>query len=67
MLRAMALMSCPDCGNEVSTQAMSCPKCGRQLRLPKRTFSAAGCLVITILVLLLLPALWFTGCGGLLR
>jgi hypothetical protein len=25
----MSLMTCPDCGNPVSTEAVSCPKCGR--------------------------------------
>ena len=25
----MALITCPDCSNEVSTKAISCPKCGR--------------------------------------
>jgi hypothetical protein len=25
----MALNSCPDCGNQVSTEAAACPKCGR--------------------------------------
>jgi hypothetical protein len=26
--KAMALISCPDCGNEVSSNAVACPKCG---------------------------------------
>ena len=24
----MALIKCPECGNEVSDKALSCPKCG---------------------------------------
>jgi hypothetical protein len=27
----MALISCPDCGSEVSDRAPSCPKCGRPI------------------------------------
>jgi predicted amidophosphoribosyltransferase len=25
----MSLVRCPDCGNEISTEAYVCPKCGR--------------------------------------
>jgi uncharacterized OB-fold protein len=37
----MALMPCPDCGGEMSTEAHVCPKCGRpnkalQKRLGKK-------------------------------
>lgn len=40
----MALATCRDCGNEVSTSAKTCPKCGRPV--PTRTFTtAAGCLI----------------------
>lgn len=31
----MALMICPDCGNECSTSAESCPHCGRPFAKPK--------------------------------
>lgn len=30
----MALMICPECGNEVSDQAVACPKCGRPFEAP---------------------------------
>lgn len=30
----MALMICPECGNEVSDQAIACPKCGRPFEAP---------------------------------
>lgn len=30
----MALMICPECGNEVSDQAVSCPNCGRPFDAP---------------------------------
>jgi len=61
----MALMSCPDCGNEVSTQAMSCPKCGRQLRLPKKAFSKLGCFTILVLLFVLACALKLFGCPAI--
>lgn len=25
----MPLVSCPDCGNQISSEAWACPKCGR--------------------------------------
>jgi ssDNA-binding Zn-finger/Zn-ribbon topoisomerase 1 len=34
----MALITCPECSNEVSDTALKCPKCGVQLRKPKRGF-----------------------------
>jgi hypothetical protein len=30
----MALIKCPDCSTEVSTEARNCPECGRPLRKP---------------------------------
>lgn len=32
----MALVSCPECSSEVSSEALKCPKCGYGLRIPKR-------------------------------
>lgn len=40
----MALMKCPECGQEVSDSALDCPKCGKQLRKPKRGFFGKLCL-----------------------
>ena len=34
----MALISCPECSNEISDTALKCPKCGIQLRKLKRGF-----------------------------
>lgn len=34
----MALISCPECNNNVSDAAFKCPSCGTQLRKPKRGF-----------------------------
>jgi zinc-ribbon domain len=45
----MALIRCPDCGNEVSDQAPACPKCGKPISSaipakPKTTLTKpAGC------------------------
>jgi len=33
----MALIKCPECGTEVSSDALKCPKCAKQLRKPQRT------------------------------
>jgi hypothetical protein len=51
----MPLVTCPDCGKEVSDQAPSCPSCGRPLAAPRQPPSAyiskksetfgVGCLV----------------------
>ena len=30
----MALNTCPDCGNQVSSEATSCPNCGKPLNKP---------------------------------
>lgn len=32
----MAIVKCPDCGSDVSTEAPACPKCGRPLAPAKR-------------------------------
>lgn len=33
----MAIIKCPECGQDVSDSAMKCPHCGKQLRKPKRS------------------------------
>lgn len=43
----MALIHCPECGTEISSEAVSCPKCGKpmcefQLKTPKINDSPAG-------------------------
>jgi len=37
----MALINCPDCNQQVSTNAVSCPKCGAPVA-KAREFEAAG-------------------------
>ena len=57
----MALMPCPECGTEVSTEAAACPKCGYHRTVPlswmDRLFinvgSVAGVLGLAILALAL--------------
>ena len=52
----MALIQCPDCGNDVSDQAAACPKCARPLR---RHVSTTGKRAI----LLSVAGLLLFGCG----
>lgn len=46
----MALIKCPECGKEISSEAVSCPNCGH--RIKKRNAP------IVLLVLAILFALW---------
>ena len=34
----MALISCPECNENISGKALKCPKCGFQLRKARRSF-----------------------------
>lgn len=67
----MALIRCPECNNEVSSQATSCPKCGYTLKNQNNTGSqkstitavhviAIAYLVLFIIVLLTMIILWAT-------
>ena len=38
----MALINCPNCGNQVSDKAEKCPKCGKKLNENKRVCSECG-------------------------
>ena len=47
----MAMMTCPDCKNNASTEAVTCPKCGRVFKpedkkRPAQIGTAKGCLLI---------------------
>lgn len=48
----MALMNCPDCGTEISTEAPTCPKCGRPNVPAKRKPGAisTGCAAVILIV-----------------
>ena len=34
----MALIKCPECNEDISSDVFSCPKCGKMIRKPKRSF-----------------------------
>ena len=55
----MALMPCPECGNEVSTEAAACPKCGYRvvpdvshIKVPGWFNAMAGIQAVLLLILL---------------
>lgn len=45
----MALDTCPDCNNSISTQAKSCPKCGRVLKSNKFGLGAIFYLALIVI------------------
>jgi len=65
----MALLQCPDCGNEISDSAAACPQCGRPAKIPTGTAvgqAKTNRLAITALVLAILGYLTiFFGIGFL--
>lgn len=42
----MALMTCPECGKDISTEAAKCPNCGKRLRRSGMAKAGIGCLVL---------------------
>ncbi len=40
----MAIIKCPECGNEVSDEAFKCPKCGKELKKAKRGIFGKLCI-----------------------
>ena len=61
----MALIKCPECGEEISEKAQSCPHCGHpmqvtipnhQRQVPPTNKKGHGCLVTVLIVLLLFGA-----------
>ena len=52
----MAIISCPDCGNQVSSEADTCPKCGRPIksgfmgRAGTSRWLNIGCLIVLCIV-----------------
>lgn len=59
----MALVRCPDCGKEASTQAAACPGCGRVMGTAKRKQSA-GLAVIAGTVLVIGGMLYLIAAGS---
>lgn len=43
----MSLISCPDCGHEVSTSAVSCPNCGHPFAVQPNRVTAAPRVIVT--------------------
>lgn len=61
----MALVKCPECGKEISSDAKACPNCGHPLTTPKKKMSkAAKIILIIVAVLIAAPTLTFVGCIG---
>lgn len=52
---AMALISCEECGSEVSSKAKTCPKCG--VRISARRSGCASLIVLAMGSVMLIPAL----------
>lgn len=50
----MTLISCPECKNEISSEANSCPSCGYSLAKGKDKKSSSGCLTGCLGILLIL-------------
>lgn len=54
----MAMMTCPECGKEISDTAESCPNCGYRIKKKKKN----GCLIVLIVIivvfLLFVFAIW---------
>ncbi len=53
----MALVKCPECQTEVSSEALDCPKCGKHLRKAKRTIF--GKIVLWIFIIFNAIMLWW--------
>ena len=64
----MALIRCPDCGNEVSDAAPSCPKCGRPSN-PVQTIEKTGKrfkgqMLVAVGLVIFGPITCMAGAGG---
>ena len=44
----MAMINCPDCGNEVSEAATSCPKCGHPIKKEEKGMGGCGLFMIIV-------------------
>ena len=49
----MTLISCPECKNEISSQAEACPKCGYSLQKKSEKKSSMGCGTGCLIVIIL--------------
>lgn len=66
----MNMIACRACGAQVAETAGTCPNCGVITPNAKRNASDAsaikGCLIVTIVGLLVLTILWSKACGAVL-
>lgn len=48
----MALVKCPECSKEISSEVKSCPNCGKQLRMGmmKKALIAFGSLIVLVMI-----------------
>ena len=53
----MALVPCPDCGNQISALAWASPKCGRPTRSPIRYFGKRAAILWAVLMVVF-PVTW---------
>lgn len=76
----MALIKCPECGNDVSTEAVSCPKCGCPIKKQKNeskpqqetqpvnqqnSSTGSGCgTVILVIIAIIAAILMLVTCSG---
>lgn len=65
----MALIQCPECGTEVSSEAAACPKCGYPLKSKpsgginmKDPVHFIG-VVLLVFILLLIIGVWIAQCN----
>ena len=71
----MSLVTCPDCGNEISNRAPACPKCGRPITHARprpdttmgRNRGCADLLVIAVIAVPIFFLLFFRGCQTLFK
>jgi predicted amidophosphoribosyltransferase len=56
----MALVACPECRNEVSSDAFACPKCGKPLKSPWAVLRPMGkrALVLWVVLIVMFLAIW---------
>ncbi|RTL26952.1 MAG: hypothetical protein EKK55_07030 [Rhodocyclaceae bacterium] len=47
----MALTTCKDCNNQISTDAKACPKCGKPQRRPISLARIVGLVLLILMVL----------------
>lgn len=57
----MALIKCPECNSEISSQAEACPKCGYSLRKRSEKKSSSGCGAGCLVIIIIFALIWIFG------